>query len=87
MPLSLTEPHENKGTYEHDDRLEGVCVNNWGQAPCEEKERSQDSLLMRPHLSAVTCVFSPTQTLEITQQNHIKRSGVDHKPLSASLKP
>lgn len=68
MPLSLTEPHENKGTYEHDDRLEGVCVNNWGQAPCEEKERSQDILLMRPHLSAVTCVFSSTQTLEITQQ-------------------
>ena len=69
IPLSLTEPHENKRTYQHDGRLEGVCVNNWGQAPCEEKVRNQDVLLMRPHLSAVTSAFSSTQTLEITQQN------------------
>lgn len=41
FPLSsLTIPHENKGTNQHDDGLEGVCVNNWGQAPCVEKEKN-----------------------------------------------
>ena len=42
---------------------------------------------MSPHLSAVTSVFSSTQTLEITQQKHIKCSWMDYKPLSASLLP